>query len=168
MDMHSSASTRYLATLVGLSMATALATAAEGPATILYVATNAVHNGTGCGARERPCRSISQAIANAAVGNRIEVGPGIYGDIDGDGDASGAGEEVGVTIDKALILFSAGGAHQTIIKAPRSAQAGMAVVSITSNDVTFGGPGGGGGGFTIVGDKSGLGEGSMGVHVTGV
>jgi hypothetical protein len=164
MDTQSSAFTRNLTSFVGLLMASALATAQEDPtAVVLYVATNAVHNGTGCGVLERPCRSISQAVANAAAGNLIEVRPGIYGDIDGDGDASSAGEEAVVTIDKGVTVYSAGGAAQTIIRARRSAQTGTAVVRITSNDATFGQPDGG---FTIVGDKSGLGEGSVGVDVT--
>jgi hypothetical protein len=159
MDTQSSAFTRNLASFVGLLMASALATAAEDPTAVtLYVANNAVHNGTGCGSLERPCRSISQAIANAVDGSLIEVGPGIYGDIDGDGDASGVGEEALdafgglVTIDKPLVVYSKAGAAQTVIRAPLAFFRAIVLIDpFGVHDVTFGRPNGG---FTIVGTGS--------------
>ena len=46
----------------------------------LTVASNGVDEAT-CGAAASPCRSIGRAIANAAAGDTIEVGPGRYGDL---------------------------------------------------------------------------------------
>lgn len=170
MDMQS-AFTRKLASVVGLLIASTLATAAEDDPTavVLYVANNTVHNGTGCGSAERPCRSISQAIANAADGSLIEVGPGIYGDIDGDGDASSAGEEAPVAsgavvkiINKSLVVYSKAGAAQTIIRAPLSFF--RAIVWIDADNVTFGRPNGG---FTVVGTKPAPMAGAVGIDARG-
>jgi hypothetical protein len=131
--------------------------------TTLYVAVNTLRNGPNCGAQTQPCRTISQAIANAAPGNLIEVAPGIYGDIDGDGDTNGAGEEASIVIDKALTVYSSGGAAQTIFRAPRRPDLRTIVVLILADDITFGRRNGG---FTIVGDTSGFGEGSEGVTIS--
>lgn len=46
-----------------------------------------------CGTRRQPCRSISAAIAHASEGDRIVVGPGLYGDVNGDGDFNDPGDE---------------------------------------------------------------------------
>ena len=132
--------------------------------TTLYVAVNALRNGPNCGAQTHPCRTITQAIVHAAPGNFIEVGPGIYGDIDGDGDADSAGEEPSVIIDKALTVYSTSGAAQTIIRAPRRPDLRTIVVLILGDGTTFGRRNGG---FTIVGDTSGFGEGSEGVTIAG-
>src|SRR6185503_4945332 len=132
--------------------------------TTLYVAVNALRNGPNCGAQMTPCRTISQAIANAAPGNLIEVGPGLYGDIDGDGDANSAGEEPSIFLDKAVTVYSTGGAAQTIIRAPRRPDLRTIVVLIFADNTTFGRRNGG---FTIVGDTSGFGEGSEGVTIAG-
>src|SRR5262245_23719833 len=46
-----------------------------------------------CGATP-PCRSIAQAIANAASGDTVLVGPGMYGpDLDADGVGSEPGDD---------------------------------------------------------------------------
>lgn len=37
-----------------------------------------------CGSNASPCRSISQTIANAQDGDTIYVGPGRYGNVNGD------------------------------------------------------------------------------------
>jgi len=58
----------------------------------LNVANNGVDSDI-CGAASAPCRSISQAIANAADGDTVVVGPGRYGDLNGDGRLGGPGEE---------------------------------------------------------------------------
>ena len=165
--MDTSAQTLTLTTrsmAMALLLGTAPPLAAQANPTVLYVANNAVHNGTGCGSRARPCRSISRAIANADSGSLIEVGPGIYGDIDGDGDADSAGEEPSVVIDKALTVYSTGGAAQTIIRAPRRPDLRTSVVLIHVDGTIFGRRNRG---FTIVGDTSGFGEGSEGVTISG-
>ena len=46
-----------------------------------------------CGTSSSPCRSISQAIENATDGDTIWVGPGHYGDVNGDGNFTGPGDE---------------------------------------------------------------------------
>src|SRR6516162_9238145 len=50
----------------------------------LYVANNGL-DGPSCGTKASPCRSITQGIANAAAGDTIIVGPGLYGDLNDDG-----------------------------------------------------------------------------------
>src|SRR5437868_2725709 len=61
-------------------------------ALVLHVANNGVDT-QACGAKDAPCRSISQAIANAKDGDRILVGPGRYGDLNGNGSFSDSGDE---------------------------------------------------------------------------
>ena len=61
-------------------------------AATLHVANNGIDSDT-CGAGSAPCRSISRAIVNAAAGDTIVVGPGRYGDLNGDGSFGGPGEE---------------------------------------------------------------------------
>ena len=56
-------------------------------AATIHVANNGVDS-PACGTQKKnPCRSISQGITNAAVGARILVGPGFYGDLDGSADS---------------------------------------------------------------------------------
>src|ERR1700675_4363355 len=64
-------------------------------ATTLYVANDGSDGSgcAGCGPKGSPCRSMSCAIANAVDGDKVIVGPGAYGDLDGDGALGGAGEE---------------------------------------------------------------------------
>src|SRR5687768_2789620 len=57
----------------------------------VHVANNGVDTST-CGARDDPCRSITQAIANAKAGDTLLVGPGRYGDVNGN-DVLGEPEE---------------------------------------------------------------------------
>src|SRR5512132_1509340 len=48
----------------------------------LTVANNGLDSDT-CGSSAAPCRSISQAIDNASEGDTLVVGPGRYGDLNG-------------------------------------------------------------------------------------
>src|SRR5688572_9397647 len=90
----------------------------------LYVANNGTDDGL-CGAKEAPCRSISRAIANASPGDKLVVGPGRYGDLDGDTNFSDPGDETGpsqacsclVLVDKPLTILSRDGAAATVIDA---------------------------------------------------
>jgi hypothetical protein len=55
--------------------------------------TNDGADSASCGAQTKPCRTISQAIENAADGDSIEVGAGIYGNVSGDPNFAGPGDE---------------------------------------------------------------------------
>lgn len=108
--------------------------------TTRFVATNSAFNGTGCGSRERPCRTIVQAVKNASDGDLIEVGPGIY---------SGT-----IVIDKAVEIYSTAGAALTLLRDP-GFQGVLATIRVSG--VTFGRLNGG---FTLAGSKKDLGGGS--------
>jgi hypothetical protein len=127
--------------------------ARAGSITITYVANNGVDSSS-CGDRDRPCRSITQALANAPVGTTILVGPGRYGDVDGDGRFESPGDERAqrgqyslgsffapqdiscvVCITKPIRVLSMDGAAATIIDAGGSS---YHVVQITANNVLFG------------------------------
>jgi hypothetical protein len=149
-------------------VAATLLTAAPLPAlaATVYVANNGL-DGPSCGAKGSPCRSITQGVAQAVDGDRVTVGPGLYGDIDGDGLLSSAGEEPGtpcnlqtcmIFVDKTVEVISEAGAYSTLIRPP----SGM-----FDNIVGFTPPGAGvfggkGRGFTI--DASG---GSRGILASG-
>ncbi len=131
-------------------------------AKVLEVASNGVDSST-CGSADAPCRSISQAIANASDGDKIVVGPGLYGDLNGDGNFGGPGEEAGpagcgcmIEMNKRLKLQSSGGAGITILDASLAELTGIVV---RADGVTFGG--GSGHGFTIVNARH------EGLHVEG-
>lgn len=87
----------------------------------------------GCGTKAAPCRSISRAVAAAAPGDKILVGPGRYGDLDADGTFGEAGEETGagavVTIDKAVVVESLEGAATTLIDGGNAALHGVVVAA---------------------------------------
>jgi hypothetical protein len=94
-------------------------------AATLFVANNGVDSAT-CGAAANPCRSISRAIANASAHDRIVVGPGRYGDLNGNGILGEPGEETGglgcsclVYVGKPLTLESEEGAAATVLETPR-------------------------------------------------
>jgi hypothetical protein len=117
-----------------------------------YVAVNGL-DGVTCGAKASPCRSIRQAINNAVDGDTIIVGPGRYGDLNGNGTTGEPGEEVGfpfcgcmLGIDRAVTVVSSAGAAATVIDA-RSVSATRSVFLI-GPDLTFGKPGKG---FTVTG-----------------
>jgi hypothetical protein len=118
-----------------------------------------------CGASASPCRSISQAIVNATDGDTIWVGPGHYGDVNGDGNFTGPGDEQPdpnagndndevsgciVCITKALHIYSTDGAALTIIEA--SGSIGIpSTVTILHDGVDFGAEDHG---FTITGGNA--------------
>lgn len=132
------------------------------PCTGLHAAVHHVRSTGGdsptCGTLGSPCRSITRAIANAAAGDSILVGPGLYGDVDGDGTLSGAnGEEPNlpactagscmIRVDKSVELSSTDGAAATVLRAPAGLNLDI-VVSLESDDAVLGRPNRG---FTIVG-----------------
>jgi hypothetical protein len=125
---------------------------------------NVGSDSAGCGASASPCRSISQAIENAAAGDTIYVGPGRYGDINGDGNFTGPGDEhpdpTGgdetsqppvegciVCITKPLHIYSLQGAPTTVIASNPQSPYGSTVM-ILSPGVDFGSAGHG---FTLLG-----------------
>jgi hypothetical protein len=90
-----------------------------------HVANNGIDS-PDCGKRKGPCRSISQAIHNAAAGDTVSVGPGIYGDVNHDEDYNDPGDEhlapngeCIVCVDKRLRLISTDGAQNTVIRRSR-------------------------------------------------
>jgi len=95
-----------------------------------------------------PCRSIGRAIEAAAAGDTVEVGPGLYGDVDGDGAFTSSGDERPSTtgcrnllrITKSVTVISRAGASQTIIapRWPNEQLTFCSIVSIESSTVTFG------------------------------
>ncbi len=122
----------------------------------LYVS-NRGTDSPGCGAIDLACRSISQAVLNAVAGDTILVGPGRYGDLDGDGVLGSVGEELGspdplvqgaVYVTKPLTILSIAGAEATRIDAARARQA---VVELAADGIRFGDRGRG---FTLVGGQS--------------
>ena len=105
-----------------------------------------------CGTSTNPCRSITQAIANAADGDRIVVGPGTYGDLNNDGVLGNSpGEEnpgfpgCMICVNKSVTLVSSDGAAETVIDA-RDVPNLSENVAITANNVKFGAAGQG---FTV-------------------
>jgi hypothetical protein len=126
---------------------------------VLWVANNGVDGG-GCGAQSAPCRSISQAITNAPSGASIRVGPGRYGDLNGDG-AFQAGEEGPrpsgrrglIEIDKSVRISSTHGAEVTTIDpGPVSPSAPRFTVVIRSSGVSLGDAGHG---FDLIAAEAG-------------
>lgn len=107
-----------------------------------YVANNGV-DGPACGTLAAPCRSISQAIANANARDTISVGPGRYGDLNDNGTFGEAGEETAppacncmIDVDKKLTILSRDGALSTILD-PNGANLD-AVVRIDADGTVFG------------------------------
>jgi parallel beta-helix repeat protein len=118
----------------------------------LYVSIDG-KDGYACGEQQQPCRSIRRAILNAHDGDTVLVGPGRYGDVNGDGDFRDPGEEkaeVGVgcncmiKIDKPLTLASLSGAAATVLDAGDGVQE---VVRILADNASFGQVGKG---FTVM------------------
>jgi len=154
---------KLLILLVGLALALGLAGgAAAKKRPKLFVSGNGVDSAT-CGTKADPCRSISQAIANAESGSKVIVGPGRYGDINADGDFDDPGEETPtdpfcgcmIQVDKELQILSRDGAHATVLDA---AGANVSVVEIRGyqyvvQDFVFGKPGRG---FTLMRGRIGL------------
>ncbi len=133
----------------------------------LFVTNNAIDSST-CGSRSEPCRSLSQAIENASGGDSILVGPGRYGDLNGDGDFDDPGEEDAkagcgcmILIDKRLTLISMYGAAMTLLDAAKN---DVDVVRITADKVILGLKNRG---FTLTGAGGGIpgDEGNFGLNV---
>jgi hypothetical protein len=122
----------------------------------LTVAMNG-EDGPDCGDDREPCRTITRAIANAAGGDVIEVGPGLYGDLNRDNDLNDPGEEAAfgmgcscaVDLNKRVTLVSRDGADVTIIDAGPASRA----VRINVPGATLGAQNGG---FTLVGGNNGV------------
>jgi len=134
---------------VALTAAVLLALTPSAHASTLYAANDGV-DGAACGPKTSPCRSIGQTMANAAAGDTIIVGPGKYGDLDGDGTPGDSpGEEnpalnspgcgCMLALNKAVTLESSNGAAETLIDG-RSVASGETVLLITDGG-TFGTPG---------------------------
>jgi hypothetical protein len=108
-----------------------------------------------CGTLAAPCRSITQAIANAADGDTILVRPGLYGDLNKDGVLGGPGEERGpsffgaVELNKRVRLLSTGGADVTTIN-PNGAGF-ISGIAIVASGAQFGERGAG---FTVTGSNA--------------
>ncbi len=125
--------TRFVTSLWLLTSVTAASAA------VLQVANNGL-DGTSCGTKTAPCRSITRAVANAAPGDRIVVGPGRYGDLDRDGVLGEPNEEgpaagTILALDKAVSVESSAGAASTIIDAGDS---GRSAVRITASGARLG------------------------------
>jgi hypothetical protein len=102
-----------------------------------------------CGTKTNPCRSITCGIMRAATGDTIIVGPGVYGDLDGDGTPGDSpGEETPssdcgcmLSVNKGVTLLSSDGSAATTIDA-RTVAANTNVLIISgSAPATFGKPG---------------------------
>jgi parallel beta helix pectate lyase-like protein len=108
--------------LVALTASLLLASSAE--ARTWVTAMNGT-DGPSCGTAAAPCRSISASIANASDGDTIVVGPGFYGNLNGDGDYADPGDEAGspgsgcvcvIPIQKRVKVKSRDGADATVIE----------------------------------------------------
>jgi len=145
-----------------------------GDAATVRVAVNGV-DGQQCGiGKAGPCRTITQAIDNATVGDTIEVGPGRYGDVDGDGQFTSPGDEqaqvntgcdcvVHVPVEKRLVIVSRLGAAATVI------HAGGALVKVVDVDAAGTVFGRAKKGFTLTGsgDSRGFDSGAPDLTVAG-
>jgi hypothetical protein len=151
---------RAIARALSISFTLFLATAPSAAlAASVYVAANGADSGS-CGAKDAPCRSISQGIANSAVGGSVVVGPGRYGDLDDDGVLGETGEEpvpgacaIGddclIHVNKQVTVTSQAGAFATVIDPGPILVEGN--VYITAPGAVFGGVNRG---FTIVAPRN--------------
>jgi hypothetical protein len=112
-----------------------------------------------------PCRTISQAIQNANPLDVILVGPGIYGDIDGDGSFSTTGDEpaeIGsgcnclVKVNKRVTLLSRRGIGTAVIRYGVANSA--SIVRIDADDTIMIG-------FTVLGPRKSYGTLSSGIFI---
>ena len=142
--------------IAALSGAIMIFSVAPSAAANLEVTNDGADSAT-CGPQTNPCRSISQAIENASDGDAIEVGAGHYGNVSGDPNFAGPGDEhpsmTGEThgciicVTKAVHIFSIHGAAVTIIQGSATTPF-RSNVMILHDGVIFGRAGGG---FTITG-----------------
>ncbi len=119
-----------------------------------------------CGTKTAPCRSITCGIITAAPGDTVVVGPGKYGDLDGDGfPGDSTGEEAPefsspgcdclLALNKAVSLQSSNGAAETVIDATHVGSNRNVV--IVADGASFGAPGKG----FLVTQSGGDGKGGM-------
>lgn len=143
--------------IVPLAALLALLLTHSAAARMLNVAMNG-EDSPACGLQVDPCRTITVAIANANGGDTIEVGPGLYGDVNRDNDLADSGEEganalgacsCAVDLNKDVTLRSRDGADVTIIEAGPAARG----VRINANGATLGAVNGG---FTVTGAAIGV------------
>jgi hypothetical protein len=131
--------------------------------TASLLVTNYGTDSSSCGSSTTPCRSISQAIANASDGETIWVGAGHYGNVNGDPGFAEPGDEhvqalsnyfdypsCMVCVTKAVHIFSLAGSAATTIDSGPSPTF-TATVMIVADGVVFGSPGHG---FTITGKNA--------------
>lgn len=130
-----------------LLSSTAALAASSGDSSVTSRVWNVANNGvdrSNCGSLALPCRSISQALANASPGDSIVVGSGRYGDLNRDGVLGGTGEEAGgcataaVCVDNSVRLESREGAALTVIDVTGVTEPTNGVL-IAADDVVFGG-----------------------------
>ena len=150
-------------------LAKALAPPAPAAAPRLFVS-NRGSDAPGCGGQASPCRTIAAALAQAAPGDTIEVGPGRYGDANGDGDFDdpgdepaeiGSGCECAIRLDVPVTLRSRDGAGATLLT---GGGAVTDVVLVSANGVSLGGAKHG---FTVTG-SAGLSADGVDVAADGV
>jgi hypothetical protein len=135
-----------------LATLSALVLPSQAGATTWKVANNGTDSSS-CGTNANPCRSITQAIANASDGDKIVVGPGNYGDLNGDGilgnspgeENPGVGSGCMICVNKSVTLISSDGAAETVIDA-RLVPNLSETVAIVADNVKFGAAGQG---FTV-------------------
>ena len=150
-------------------LAKALAPPAPAAAPRLFVS-NRGSDAPGCGGQVSPCRTIAAALAQAAPGDTIEVGPGRYGDVNGDGAFDdpgdepaeiGSGCECAIRLDVPVTLRSRDGAGATLLT---GGGAVTDVVLVTANGASLGGAKRG---FTVTG-SAGLSADGVDVAADGV
>jgi parallel beta-helix repeat protein len=133
---------RHVITIFTSAIAALLVTSTTYAATWL-VANDGVDSPT-CGTAGSPCRSISQAVKNAAAGDTITVGPGRYGDLNSNGTFTDAGDEAAevntgchclVKVNKAVKVYSRDGADVTVLDAGGH---NITVVDIQATGAIFG------------------------------
>jgi len=125
------------------------------PAATIHVANNGVDSAA-CGPSGNACRSITKAIHHAVKGDVIVVGPGKYGDLNGNGVLGEPGEEAPpancscvLVVNKVVTIQSSDGAASTVIDA-RTVDV-LDNVEITANGAIFGKAGLG---FTVTETKA--------------
>jgi parallel beta-helix repeat protein len=148
---------RFLGTLGCLAVITGWSHVAH--AGTLHVAANGTDS-PACGTASAPCRSVNKAIDLGNPHDRIVVGPGRYGDLNGNGTLEpAAGEEAAancsiaptclLNVTKPLTIESSAGSAVTVL----DGGAANMIVVIQADDVVFGsGPTKG---FTLTGEGYG-------------
>src|SRR5262249_42979906 len=128
--------TRFGTIASGLTLPALLlvATIEVATAAALQVANNGDDGSTSCSSAA-PCRSISHAIALASAGDKIVVGPGMYGDLNHN-NTQDAGDEplTGIVVNKQLTITSRDGASSTLILMRGDSTA----VTISADNAVFG------------------------------